>query len=332
MPGMGMGWQQIRVVLRRRLIQVVPVIALIMVCNFLLLHLAPGDVVDTLVANAGGADEAYLRQLRVEYGLDQPLVVQLARYMWRLARFDLGYSFVYNQPVVVVILDRLLATVLLMVAALGFAFVLGIVLGVTAARRVNSLADNLISVAGLLFYATPSFWVALMMIVVLTVKLGWLPLAGLETVASPYAGVARFWDIFQHLVMPTLSLALVFVAIYMRLMRTSVLEVSALDFVRTARAKGVSEFRVAYRHILRNALLPMVTMLGLQFGTLLGSSVVVETVFSLPGMGRLAFDSVLQRDFTTLLGIVFLSSILVIVVNVFVDFIYMVLDPRVDLG
>jgi len=315
---------------RRRLAQAVPVMLIIMIGMFLLLQLAPGDTVDALAAQIGGGDAAFLDRLRRDYGLDQPVWVQLGVYLWKLVQFDFGYSYIYEQPVMEVILDRLATTVLLMSASLCFAFTIGIVLGVTAARRPNGPVDSAISTLGLLFYATPSFWFGLMLIVVFAVKLGWLPVGGIGTIGVPLGGLALAWDLFRHLVMPTLSLSLIFLAIYFRLMRASMLEVSTLDFVRTARAKGAGETRILYRHVLRNALLPVITLLGLQFSTMLGGSVVVETVFSLPGLGRLAYDSVVQRDLNTLLGIIFVASIVVVVVNFAVDLIYSWLDPRID--
>ena len=167
-------------------------------------------------------------------------------------------------------------------------------------------------------------------IVVFAIKLAWLPSGGFETVGAGYTGLARVLDIARYLVLPTMTLALIFLAIYLRIMRASMLEVLTLDFVRTARAKGVTEQAVIVRHVLRNALLPVVTLIGLQAGTMLGGSVVVESVFALPGLGRLAYESVVQRDLNTLLGIVFVSALLVISVNFMVDLIYARLDPRIS--
>jgi peptide/nickel transport system permease protein len=230
---------------------------------------------------------------------------------------------------VAVIAERLVVTALFMSCALAFAFSAGLVLGVLAARRVNGWPDTIISTLGLVFYAIPSFWLGLMLIVLFSVKLGWLPPGGFETIGAGLTGLDRVLDIATHLVLPTLSLALIYLAIYLRLMRASMLEVMNLDFVRTARAKGLPEGRVLWRHVLRNALLPMVTFVGLQFSTMLGGSVVIESVFSLPGLGRLAFESVVQRDLNTLLGIVLVSAVLVIVVNFLVDILYARLDPRI---
>lgn len=313
----------------RRLLSSVPTLFIILIGLFLLLQLAPGDTVDALVAQMGGGDQKMADELRRFYGLDAPVAVQLGRYMWRLVQLDLGYSAIYGKPVASVILERLPATLLLMGSALSFAFFAGIALGIVAARRVNQWPDTLISTLGLVFYATPSFWFGLMGIVVFAVKLAWLPPGGFETIGAGYTGLMRVLDIARYLVLPTLTLGLIFLAIYLRIMRASMLEVLTLDFVRTARAKGVAEQAVIVRHVLRNALLPVVTLIGLQAGTMLGGSVVVESVFALPGLGRLAYESVVQRDLNTLLGIVFVSALLVIAVNFIVDMIYARLDPRI---
>ena len=238
---------------------------------------------------------------------------QLGNYLWRLVRLDLGFSSIYGKPVASVILERLPPTILLMTASLSFAFFFGLLFGVIAARGVNRWPDTLISTLGLIFYATPSFWFGLMAIVVFSVYLQWLPPGGFEDIGTVQTGIWRVFDIASHLVLPTLTLGLIFLAIYLRIMRASMLEVLNLDYVRTARAKGLDETRVVTRHVLRNALLPMVTLIGLQAGTMLGGSVVVESVFSLPGLGRLAYESVVQRDLNTLLGIVFVSALLVII-------------------
>jgi peptide/nickel transport system permease protein len=316
----------------RRLAASIPTLVLILIGVFLLLQFAPGDTVDALMAQMGGGDAATAKELRRFYGLDLSVAMQLGNYLWRLVRLDLGFSAIYGKPVSTVIVERLPATLLLMTASLSFAFFTGLILGVIAARRVNKWPDTLISTLGLLFYATPSFWFGLMAIVVFSIYLQWLPAGGLEDITMSYTGLARTLDIASHLVLPTLTLGLIFLAIYLRIMRASMLEVVNLDFVRTARAKGLDETKIVTRHVLRNALLPMVTLIGLQAGTMLGGSVVVESVFSLPGLGRLAYESVVQRDLNTLLGIVFVSALLVIVVNFIVDLAYARLDPRITSG
>jgi peptide/nickel transport system permease protein len=315
----------------RRIIQSAPIIIMIMVGSFLLIKLAPGDTVDALVGDMGGADPAFVAKLRVEYGLDESVIVQLWRYVLKLVQFDFGWSYVYEQPVSTLLMSRLGTTLLLMLGALSSSFVIGIALGAFAARRANSLIDNVISTLGLVFYAMPSFFLSLLLILVFSVKLGWLPVGGIRTIGSFKSGWADAVDVARHLVMPTAALSLIYVAFYMRLMRNSVLEVADFDFVRTARAKGAGSARIMIHHIMRNALLPVVTLLGLQFSTVLGGSVVIETVFSLPGLGQLAYTSVVKRDLNTLMGIIFLSSIIVVFVNILTDFVYAWLDPRIEL-
>ncbi|GJD51422.1 Glutathione transport system permease protein GsiC [Methylobacterium crusticola] len=316
----------------RRLAASLPTLLIILAGLFLLLQLAPGDTVDALMAQMGGGDPATAAQMRRYYGLDLSVAAQLGGYLWRLVRLDLGSSAIYGKPVATVIAERLPVTLLLMGASLGLAFAGGTLLGIVAARRVGRWPDTLISTLGLVFYATPSFWFGLMGIVLFAIHLGWLPAGGFEEVGSGVSGLARALDIARHLVLPTLTLALVFLATYLRIMRASMLEVMGLDFVRTARAKGLGETGIIVRHALRNALLPMVTLVGLQAGTMLGGSVVVESVFALPGLGRLAYESVVQRDLNTLLGIVFVSALLVIAVNFAVDLVYGRLDPRIAAG
>jgi len=208
----------------------------------------------------------------------------------------------------------------------------GTSLGVLAAQKVNSLRDNLISLFAMLAFATPVFWMGLMMIVLFSVHLGWLPSSGMESIAAGYSGLTRVLDIAHHMVMPVATLALFYVALYTRVMRASMLEVFNQDYVTTARAKGLSESRITWRHVLRNALLPLVTLLGVQMGTMLGGSVLVETVFSWPGLGRLAFEAVFQRDINLLLGILLLCSVVVILANIAVDLAYTKLDPRIRMS
>ena len=315
----------------RRLLQVVPVVLAILVLNFLLLRLAPGDAAQVLAGEAASATPEYMAQLRQRFGLDRPLVAQLASYVWGVVNLDLGFSFRHNTTVLHLVLERLPATLVLMGTSLALAVAAGVVFGVTAARHVHRPADGAIAVLVLLSYATPTFWIGLMLIVLFSVKLGWLPTGGMMTIGAGLSGVGRVLDVAHHLILPAASLSLFYAAIYTRLMRASMLEVAGQDYVRTARAKGISERRVMYGHTLRNALLPLVTVVGVQVGSLLGGSVLVESVFGWPGLGRLAFEAVQQRDYNLLLGILLLSSLLVIVVNLVIDLLYAVLDPRIEL-
>jgi len=313
----------------RRLLQAVPVIFAILVLNFLLLHLAPGDAAQVLAGEAASATPEYMAELRARFGLDRPLAIQLLLYVKSILSLDLGFSFRHNLPVLQLILGRLGPTLLLMVTTLVASVVTGIVLGLLAAARAGSWRDTLISILALVSYATPLFWVGLMLIVVFSLKLDWLPTSGMETVAAFYTGWARAADIARHLVLPAITLSLFYMALYVRLMRAAVLEQADMDYVTTARAKGLTEARITLSHVLRNAVLPVVTMAGVQAGSLLGGSIVVESVFAWPGLGLLAYQSLFARDFNLLLGIFFLSACLVVAINLVVDLVYTLLDPRI---
>lgn len=317
--------------LRRSAAQLAFVLLGIALINFFLLHLAPGDAAQVLAGESGAATPEYMEALRRQFGLDQPLYVQFLRYLGNLVTFDLGYSFRQSLPVSELILQRLPATLLLMGTSIGFALVAGCSLGFLAARRAGKLTDTVISVVALLFYATPVFWVGIMLIVVFSVMLDWLPVGGMTSIEANLSGLALVGDVALHLILPAVTLGLFYLAIYARLMRAAMLEVYGQDFVRTARAKGVRPRRIAWRHVLRNALLPVVTTLGVQLGSILGGAVLVETVFSWPGLGRLAFAALFQRDLNLLLGILFCSSVVVVLVNIAVDLVYTLLDPRIEL-
>ncbi|MDW3222986.1 MAG: ABC transporter permease [Paracoccaceae bacterium] len=314
----------------KRLLQAIPIVLAIIILNFLLLQLAEGDAVDVLAGEAGSATPEYMAELRAKFGLDQPLPVQLAVYLKNVVFLDLGYSFRHEMPVGELIFDRLFATVLLMVSTITLAVSFGIFLGLVAAMGLNTWRDTAISIFALITYATPLFWVGLMLIVVFSLNLGWFPTSGMENFAMFYEGWDRVKDIAHHLVLPTITLALFYLALYTRLMRASMLEQAGQDYVTTARAKGVTENRIMFVHVLRNALLPVVTMAGVQVGALIGGSVIVESVFAWPGLGMLAFEALFSRDLNLLLGIFFLSALLVVAVNLVVDIVYSSLDPRIE--
>ena len=316
----------------RRLFQAVPIVLAIIVLNFFLLNMAEGDAVDVLAGEAGSATPEYMAELRAKFGLDQPLPVQLLVYLKNIISLDLGYSFRHDMPVSVLIVDRFWPTLLLMVSTIILAVLFGILLGLLAAINLNTWKDAVISVFALITYATPLFWVGLMMIVVFSINLRWFPTSGMENIAAFYEGFDRFVDITHHLVLPTITLSLFYLALYTRLMRASMLEQYGQDYVVTARAKGLPERRITFGHVLRNALLPVVTMAGVQVGALIGGSVIVESVFAWPGLGMLAFESLFARDLNLLLGIFLISSVLVVVVNLIVDVIYCFLDPRLEVS
>jgi ABC-type dipeptide/oligopeptide/nickel transport systems, permease components len=316
----------------KRLFHAIPVVVGIALLNFLLVHLAPGNPADVLAGEAGSATPEYMAMLREQFGLDQPLYVRLLEYMGNLFTLDLGFSWRHNMPVFDLIWDRLGPTLLLMFSALLLSVGVGILLGLLAATQVGTWRDTLITVLGIVSYATPLFWVGLMFILVFSLKLDWLPATGMENVIMFYEGWDRVQDIALHLILPAVTLSLFYLALYTRLMRASILEQFGSDYVVTARAKGVSENGIMFKHVLRNALLPVVTMAGFQVGAMLGGSVVVEAVFGWPGLGQLAFQTLFARDYNLLLGIFFLSSVLVVLINLGVDLIYIVLDPRIELN
>lgn len=317
--------------LGRRVVKSLLVLAAIAIFNFFLVRAAPGDPAELLAGMSGAADAATVAKLRADFGLDQPILTQLGRYLSDIATLNLGYSMVRQAPVAELIMAHLPQTLLLTLTAFVLALVAGIFLGVQAALRVGKWGDSAISTLAMLFYATPSFWIGLMLVLLFSVNLGWLPPFGYETVGAGHTGLARMFDIGRHLTLPALTLGLFYMAIYARLTRASMLEVSHMDFVKTARAKGMPEGMVIRKHVLRNALLPVITFAGLQAGSLIGGAVLIETVFAWPGIGRLAFDALLQRDYAVLLGVFFVASVIVVAINVLTDIVYSLVDPRIEL-
>lgn len=318
-----------RIVLRR-LVQILPLIFGVIVLNFTLIQFAPGTLLDVMSADQQVSDPQLLDRMRTLYGLDQPAIVQLWKYVWSILTLDFGFSYRQNAPVLDVILMHLPATILLMLSSIAIALLVGVTAGVIAAVKVNSLWDNLISLAAIFFFAAPTFWLGIMLTILFSVKLGLLPVGGMRTIGLEGGLIAETLDVARHLVLPALSLGLFYSAVYARVMRASMLEVLRLDFTRTARAKGLPGATIVVRHVLRNALLPVVTLLGLQLGTVVGGSVVVEAVFSWPGIGSLMLDSVMSRNYPMVLGILVLSSLVVAVSNALIDLAYFKLDPRIQ--
>ncbi len=316
----------------KRLAQGVVALLAIATVNFMLIHAAPGDPAAVMAGESGASDPQYIAQLNAQFGLDKPLPEQLASYLGHVVRLDLGYSHRQQKPVLDLILERLPATLLLTGSAFVLSLVMGIALGAFAARRVGTWLDSAATVVSLVFFATPLYWLALMAVLLFTVELGWLPAFGFESVGAGYTGLARAWDIAQHLLLPAVTLALFYMAVYARMTRAAMLEVMQMDFVKTARAKGLAPGRILRAHVLRNALLPVVTLAGIQAGGMIGGAVLTETVFAWPGIGRLMFDALLQRDYSVLLGTFLVTAALAIVLNLVTDFIYTLVDPRIALS
>lgn len=315
-----------------RLIHGLPIIFAIVIVNFFLIRLAPGDAAQVLAGEAGAASEQYMRQIRAQFGLDQPLYVQFFSYMKNILMFDMGYSFRHGREVASLIFERLGATALLMGASMIISVSMGILLGAIAAVKDRTVTSHLIVIFAIVSYATPLFWVGLMLIIVFAINLPWFPTSGIAAVGSATGTWAHALDIAHHLVLPAVALSCFYMALYTRLMRASMLETLRMDFINTARAKGLSDGKIVYRHALRNAILPVLTMAGVQVSSMLGGSVIIESVFGWPGLGLLAFESLFARDLNLLLGIFFLSSILVVVTNALVDVIYTIVDPRIELS
>lgn len=315
--------------LARRLTNAVLLLACVLVLNFSLMHLAPGDPVQVLAGEMGGATQELQDRLRAEYGLDQPFYIQLARYMGRVASGDLGFSYYWNKPVTTLIFERIGATLLLVLSALTLALLLGTLLGVISAQRRNGALSHLVTVLSLVGFAAPTFWVGILMILAFAVAIPIFPVAGMTSIARGAGTLARVLDVAWHLVLPALTLASVYLAFYSRLARASMIDVLGADYIRTARAKGLRQWLVIYKHALRNAVLPVVTYAGLQFAQVISGAVLVETVFGWPGLGTLAFESILRRDTPTLLGILFFSGVTVVIVNILVDIVYRLIDPRI---
>ncbi|MGJ5202869.1 ABC transporter permease [Bradyrhizobium sp. HKCCYLR20261] len=311
------------------LLRLVLIVLAIAVLNFALLKSLPGDLADVVATESGAASSEQVNELRERFGLGRSVPAQLASYVAGVLRGDFGQSFRFGEPVAQLVLGRLPATVALVGLALPISVLLGMLLGMLSARRPNGLVDAALSLLSTLGYSAPMFWTALMLIVAFGVKLPWFPVGGIRNVTAGYTGLRDLLDVLWHLVLPVATLSIYYVAIYARLYRASLIEQLSEDYIRTARAKGAQEGRVLFLHALRNATLPVLTMLGLQSSAVLGGSIVVETVFAWPGLGQLSFEAVRSRDVQLLLGVLLLSGILVVLANLVVDLLQARLDPRI---
>ena len=313
----------------RRILYGLVLMAGVVILNFFLIRLAPGDPAEVIAGEMGGATQEVLDSIRADYGLDQPLYIQLLRYLGDMMQGDLGQSYFFNRPVSELILNRLGATILLVVAAQVIAITIGTAMGVLAARRPNGLFSGVVSVVATIGYAVPVFWMGIMLVILFASIIPIFPVEGMMDVRlRNESWWVQMVDILYHLFLPALALAISFLAIYARLARASTLDVLGADYIRTARAKGASERTVLFRHAVRNAALPIITVAGLQFGGLISGALLVETVFNWPGMGTLAFDAILRRDYTTILGVLFFASAMVVIANIITDLSYRLADPR----
>lgn len=303
----------------------------VVILNFLLIHIAPGDIADTIAGDMGGATAEVMAQIRIDYGLDKPFIVQLGLYLWNVLQFNFGYSFFFNTPVTALIAERLPATLLLVFTAQILALVIGIILGVISAKKPHGWLSHFVTLLALFGYSAPVFWTGIMLLIGLSLMVPLFPVAGMVDVTLLDAPLWRqYLDIAHHLFLPALTLASIFLALYSRLCRASMLEVLGSDYIRTARAKGLSERDIIYKHALKNALSPVIILAGLQFSAVVSGAVLVETVFSWPGLGTLALQSILARDTPTILGILFFSALVVIIGNLLTDLALRFIDPRIN--
>ena len=301
----------------------------VVILNFLLIRLAPGDPAVVIAGEMGGATEEMLESIREDYGLNKPVLTQLWIYISGVATGNLGESFFFNQPVSSLIAARVGPTILLVISAQIISIVLGVFLGVIAARKPNGVMSAFVSVFATIGYAVPVFWTGIMLIILFASAIPIFPVEGMQSVKLRDAPVlTQVLDVAHHLVLPAFTLAIIYLAQYARLSRASMLEVLGSDYIRTARAKGSPERSVLFKHALRNAALPILTVAGLQFGNLISGALLVETVFNWPGMGRLAFESILRRDYPTIMGVLFFASAMVVVANILTDISYRWADPR----
>jgi peptide/nickel transport system permease protein len=302
----------------------------IILFNFFLIHATPGDPVNFFIGE--GASEEYIVRVRAAYGLDKSLPEQLYVYLLNVFRGDLGSSIMMNVPVLNLILERLPYTLLLGTAGLFFAIIIGIPLGILAAKKKYSTADNVSTTLALIGYSVPSFWLGIMLILLFSLTLHWLPSSGFRTLGVKLTGFPWIIDVLRHMIMPTITTGLYNLALIIGLTRSSMLDALQQDYIRFARAKGLKERTVTYKHALRNALLPVTTIVGLRIGVMFSGAIVAESVFGWPGIGQLLLMAVLRRDYPVVLGVFTITSIAAILICLITDLVYCLLDPRIAYG
>ena len=297
--------------------------------NFILIQLAPGDIVQTLAGEMGGMSPELMEELRKSFNLDKNLFEQLITYIGKIIQGDLGYSYFYKRPVIDLIFERVGPTVLLVFSSLIISVLLGTFLGVYTSRKAQGFTSTIITFITLAGWSMPVFWLGIMLLIIFTWVFPLFPVSGMVTVGLSVSWYELVQNVLYHLALPMFTLAFIYIAQYTLLARTVMVEVLGMDYIRTARAKGLSECAVIYKHALKNAVLPIITMAGLQMSYLFSGAIMVETVFNWPGLGLLAFESILRRDTPTILGLLFFSTFMVIVANILTDFAYRLVDPRI---
>jgi len=312
----------------KRSIQIIPVVFGILIISFLMIHLAPGDAVFMFIGESG-ADPEFEAAIRTRLGLDKSLFEQFILYIKGILSGDLGRSFVLNEDVSKIIFDRAIPTIILMLSSISFGAIFGILIGVYAASKPYSMRDNISMVIALFLYSLPNFWLGQMLIIVFSVNWGLLPVSGME---SMILGDKSFlFDRFTHLVLPTITLGSTLAAFVMRFVRSSMIDVLGQDYILTAKSKGLSERKIFFKHALKNALLPVITYIGLRLGYMLSGAVVIESVFGWPGLGLLMLDALFERDYPIIMGLFIVISLSVTIITFIVDILYTYLDPRIRL-
>lgn len=311
-----------------RLAWAAPIVLAIVIATFFIIHVVPGDPIQALVGDFP-TPPGYIEKVRKDFGLDQPLTTQLWLYLSNLAQGNLGFSFSNRQPVLGLVLDRAQYTLLIMIPALTLAAMLGIAMALAAAPRAGGLFDSGITALSVAGFSIPIFWLGQILVIAFAIQLPWLPAQGMVSARQSLEGWAWMRDVLWHMVLPVFSITIFYVAIVSRVARASVLESLSQDFVLTARAKGLSRRTVLWQHVLPNAMIPVVTVIGYNFGHSLTGAILVETVFAWPGLGNLFITSIGNRDYPVLLGIFLVTAIAVVIANLITDILYALLDPRV---
>ena len=322
-------YHQARYFILRRFVEIIPLILGVIIINFSLIHIAPGDPAMVLAGEFQAGPEV-LEQLRQEFGLDRPLYEQFIVYLRKVFTGDFGYSHRYRAPVLSLIMSRLPNTLLLIAVSFVLSFLMGVVLAAFASKKPNSILDNSISSLSMIGYCLPTFWTGMMLLTIFSLRLEWFPSGGMQSLKTQFTGIYSILDQVRHLFLPTVTFSAFFLAVSYRLTRAKMIEILREDFITTARSKGLTENEVLFRHALRNSLVPVIAVMGLNLGVMIGGSVTIETVFSWPGIGRLMYDSILSRDYPLLLGIFIVVSIGVILANLVADIITVILDPRIE--
>lgn len=312
----------------RRCMSAIPLLFGLLTCTFLVIHLAPGDPTSFFLQS--DTDPRYAENLRRAYGLDEPIHIQYVKWLKSTVTGDLGISFSKHAPVSSILLETVPKTLLLTSFALLFNFLIGILLGLFSALRHRTRLDYFINMIALVIYSMPEFWLGLMLILWFTLYIPIFPVSGMHAPLADYLPMFEYlWDVVQHMVLPVFVLGVASAAATGRYMRGSLLEVVHQDYIRTARAKGLSEVLVIGKHAMRNALIPIITLFGLSLPFLLGGAVIVETVFSWPGMGKLTVDAIFARDYPLIIATTLVSGVMVILGNLFADVMYVIVDPRI---